>query len=51
MACKACLTIPPVESDYAPIGTHEKVGDLDIYVTGKVYDVSIPIISLALVSG
>ncbi|KAI8146240.1 Alpha/Beta hydrolase protein [Fennellomyces sp. T-0311] len=31
---KACCTIPPFESTYTPVGTVEKVGDLDVYTVG-----------------
>ena len=31
---KACCTIPPFESTYTPIGTIEKIGDLDVYTVG-----------------
>ncbi|GBC09942.1 hypothetical protein RclHR1_09210011 [Rhizophagus clarus] len=29
----SCYTVPPVESDYVPLGTTEKFDDLDVYVS------------------
>ncbi|RCI04753.1 hypothetical protein CU098_008397 [Rhizopus stolonifer] len=31
---KACCTLPPVQSDYTPVGAVEKIDDLDVYTIG-----------------
>ena len=31
---KACCSIPPVASDYTPVGTIENLGDLPVYTVG-----------------
>lgn len=37
MACEACMTVPPVQAEYAPKGETITSGDLPIYISGACY--------------